>query len=75
MADSKMIVNIPEDLKVALTDAAIKVGLTGAAEYVRIAASYLVENQTLPPQFVGRRFVLRIGRPRAGTQIKSAATN
>ena len=64
-----MTINLPEDVRLALAEAAVNVGLTGAAEYLRIAAGYLVESQTLPPQFAGRRSVMKTGRPRA----KSAA--
>ena len=63
MSAPKLFVSFPEELRAALTDAAIKVGLTGAAEYVRVAAFYLIEHQELPPQFVGRRAVMRTGRP------------
>jgi len=56
-----------------LTEAALKVGLTGAAEYMRIAAVYLVEHQALPAEFVGRRAAIRTGRPQKAKAATEAA--
>lgn len=52
------------DVKYAMSEAALIAGLSGASEYMRIAAQFLVENKRLPAEFVGMRAIMKTGRPR-----------
>jgi hypothetical protein len=59
-----------EEVKYAMSEVAVKAGLTGASEYLRIAAQFLVENQRLPSEFVGLRAIMKTGRKR---KVQAAA--
>lgn len=52
------------DIREAATDAALQSGLTGLAEYLRIALAFIVETGRLPAEFEGRRSIHKVGRPR-----------
>lgn len=62
--EPKTIFSTTEEVKYAMSEAALKAGLSGASEYMRIAAQFLVEHQRLPSEFVGMRAIMKTGRKR-----------
>lgn len=56
---NKFAFTTPADITDEANAAAYRLGLTGAAEFFRIAARHLIENKPMPVEFHGRRSIMK----------------